>query len=421
MKPVLTRTSGRSGSTGRCFVAFSLLLCQGLLAGPGQAASDIAVEKTVSDPTLAPGAASEFTITLRNLGPDPANTIYVTENLPPELAVPAGVVPYTSLGSYDVSLGQWSVDYLDAGDSAVLVLPVQTTTDVLPECVVNEAIVSPFPDDPDPYNDRASAAMRLPPAQRCVDLFIAQSSFFLEDLCANSTRALMILSVSNFGPDPARDVNVEVASSPNVIPGLVFDDTQCETSGHPNCVLSELDAGETVLVSLRSSQFKNSNDKNVSVTATVSSPDTDTWPGNSQSVQTWYVPAFGDCNFGLSSGGGGGCFIATAAYGSALDPHVTSLREFRDRHLLPYRGGRMLVDLYYRHSPPVADYIAARPLLRTAVRGLLWPVVYAIEFPWLAIAVSLGLLWGSWLLTRRFRGGHPDATRPILLSGDRNS
>lgn len=50
-------------------------------------------------------------------------------------------------------------------------------------------------------------------------------------------------------------------------------------------------------------------------------------------------------------GGGGGCFIATAAYCSYLHKDVSFLRRFRDEHLLTKSAGRAFVAFYYRHSP----------------------------------------------------------------------
>jgi serine protease len=77
----------------------------------------------------------------------------------------------------------------------------------------------------------------------------------------------------------------------------------------------------------------------------------------------------------------GHCFIATAAYGSYLDPHVRVLRKFRDRYMLTNGPGRRLVQAYYHYSPPLADYIRRHEPLRTAVRWTLTPFVYLLEFP----------------------------------------
>jgi hypothetical protein len=74
-----------------------------------------------------------------------------------------------------------------------------------------------------------------------------------------------------------------------------------------------------------------------------------------------------------------GCFIATAAYGTPTAEQINVLRDFRDVVLLKSTLGSQFVALYFRLSPPVADFIARSDLLRTLVRELLVdPIVWLV-------------------------------------------
>jgi len=72
---------------------------------------------------------------------------------------------------------------------------------------------------------------------------------------------------------------------------------------------------------------------------------------------------------------GGACFIATAAYGTPMAEEIEILREFRDEYLLTNPLGQALVDLYYRVSPPIAEFITEHPSLKPIVKAGLLPAV----------------------------------------------
>jgi hypothetical protein len=93
-----------------------------------------------------------------------------------------------------------------------------------------------------------------------------------------------------------------------------------------------------------------------------------------------------------SDSGGGGCFIATAAYGSYMQPEVKLLRRFRDRRLLTNRPGQWLVQQYYRYSPPMAAIIADQEGLRAVTRAVLTPLVYSIKYPVWALLLFVAVI-----------------------------
>jgi len=93
-------------------------------------------------------------------------------------------------------------------------------------------------------------------------------------------------------------------------------------------------------------------------------------------------------NDSVSGGGGGGCFIATAAYGSLLEPHVRLLCQFRDRFLLTNGPGKIFVKYYYKYSPPSAHFISRHAVLSALVCVFLLPLV---GYSWMLLNMGPGI------------------------------
>jgi len=79
---------------------------------------------------------------------------------------------------------------------------------------------------------------------------------------------------------------------------------------------------------------------------------------------------------------GGGCLIATAAYGSEMAPQVQFLREIRDGKVMTTQSGTAFMtgfnQFYYSFSPVVADYERENPIFKEAVKVTLTPMLTSL-------------------------------------------
>jgi len=84
----------------------------------------------------------------------------------------------------------------------------------------------------------------------------------------------------------------------------------------------------------------------------------------------------------VEGGNGGGCLIATAAFGSELSPQVQFLREIRDNTILQTESGTSFMagfnQFYYSFSPAIADYERENPTFKEAVKLTLTPLLTSL-------------------------------------------
>jgi len=80
--------------------------------------------------------------------------------------------------------------------------------------------------------------------------------------------------------------------------------------------------------------------------------------------------------------GGGGCLIATAAFGSEMAPQVQFLREIRDNTVLQTQSGSTFMtgfnQFYYSFSPAIADYERENSAFKETVKIAITPMLTSL-------------------------------------------
>ncbi len=102
---------------------------------------------------------------------------------------------------------------------------------------------------------------------------------------------------------------------------------------------------------------------------------------------------FGECGEGtdlvngmcaiVDNSKGGGCLIATAAYGSEMAPQVQLLREIRDNQLMNTESGISFMagfnELYYSFSPHIADMERENPAFKEMIKIGITPLLSSLS------------------------------------------
>jgi uncharacterized repeat protein (TIGR01451 family) len=158
--------------------------------------SDLALTKTVNDPTPNVGDTVTFTVTLTNKGPDDATNVSVTDALPAGLTL---VSSTPSQGSY--TGGVWTVGTVSPSSLAPTL--IITARVVSPNASTNTAMISHSDQfDPDPGNNNGSSTVTP-----------QQSDLALTKTVNNATPEVgdtitFTITLTNIGPDAATNVTV---------------------------------------------------------------------------------------------------------------------------------------------------------------------------------------------------------------------
>ncbi len=197
-------------------------------------AADLAVEKSVDNPTPDAGESVEWTIVASNNGPDVALGVEVTDVLPDGVTFLDAVA---EVGEFDAATGLWTIGELASGESVMLVL--ETSVDDPSTAQVNTSTISSDTFDPDDTNNTDDESVDAVAA----DLAVVKT---VDNETPDAGESVIwTIEASNNGPDGA--VGVEVN---DVLPdGVTLQTALANTGTYDEATglwtIGELESGET--------------------------------------------------------------------------------------------------------------------------------------------------------------------------------
>lgn len=163
---------------------------------------DLALFKTVDRPTPIQGDTVNFTIKLKNEGPDNATGIQVTDQLP------TGVTFISSTadqGTYFNGTSIWNIGDVAAGDSVELVIEARVDQGTLGQTIVNNASITAFNEtDPDLSDNAASAGITV--VQEATDIGVTM--IVDESQPLEGQQIIYTITVTNLGPRNATALSI---------------------------------------------------------------------------------------------------------------------------------------------------------------------------------------------------------------------
>ena len=213
--------------------------------------ADLAVAKTVSNPTPNVGDTITFTVTVSNLGPDSAHNVEITDSFPTAGLQLLSAVP--SQGTFTAGTGVWVVGTVNVGESAAQTLVITArvlapAVNTIPPARTNVATVTRADEyDPNPGNNTGTATE----TPLYADLGVKKTTSNVQPNVGETVT--YTVSLFNLGTSAATNVEVTDALPANVAflsaspaAGTRFDETA--TGGVWS--VPTINPGQTILLTL---------------------------------------------------------------------------------------------------------------------------------------------------------------------------